>query len=110
MSAPEIVDWFAESGAQPGSITYQYAEKVLRLKEREAEEDARSYKRAMRSADEFVEELKAGASESSHPTSSATLISRSWHSRLSFSPLSWPRQDRCLGASRRPHWPSARYS
>lgn len=50
MSAREIIDWFAESGAQPGSITYQYAEKVLRLKEREAEEGARSYERAMRSA------------------------------------------------------------
>jgi hypothetical protein len=65
MSAREIIDWFAESGAQPGSITYQYAEKILRLKEREAEEDARSYERAMRSADEFMEELKADTSESS---------------------------------------------
>lgn len=65
MSAREIVDWFAESGSQPGSINYEYAEKVLRLKEREAEEDARSHERAMRSADEFMDQLKADASKSS---------------------------------------------
>jgi hypothetical protein len=42
MSQRELIDWFPESGSQPGSPNYEFAKEVLRLKESEAQREASS--------------------------------------------------------------------
>jgi hypothetical protein len=42
MSQRELVDWFPESGSQPGSRNYEFAKEVLRLKEGEAQREVSS--------------------------------------------------------------------
>jgi Flp pilus assembly protein TadB len=57
MSERELIEWLGAGNAEPGSAAYSQAERVLAVKRREADENARASERTQKFMDDFMDDL-----------------------------------------------------